>query len=295
MMSVLQQVTNTERSSTRDGREASKPRTESENDELIVQGCIAHNRYDDRFEFSPYQRVFGITPCVPCSLTNDDASKQVRLPKDQRWTTNAHTTVEWRPLQPSSHETHATRLRRRVRRVRLLDTYQKLVIGSRCIVTNRTSNRRWREGLAVVVLVSGSTCWAVLPSNFLNLATRHVTKAAARTREGIEEVESTLPDLRRRDQHACSIRVGRQFHWPARRQPLPRCLMRKGKLWYECATDQTLSTIWNQQYAVTGGLSRPGNLSGRLQCYISFDGGRSGTCKALQDRAESDHEETTQS
>ena len=54
-------------------RESFEPQTEAENDELIVQGCIPHNRYNDRSGFSPYQRVFGITPRMPRSSTNDDA------------------------------------------------------------------------------------------------------------------------------------------------------------------------------------------------------------------------------
>ena len=46
-------------------RESFEPKTEAENDELIVQGCIAHNRYCDRSGFSLFQRVFGITPRMP--------------------------------------------------------------------------------------------------------------------------------------------------------------------------------------------------------------------------------------
>ena len=43
-----------------------------ENVDLIVPNCIAHNRYCDRSVFSLYQRVYGITPRMPRSLTNDD-------------------------------------------------------------------------------------------------------------------------------------------------------------------------------------------------------------------------------
>ena len=60
---------------------------------------------------------------------------------------------------------------------------------------SRTSNRRWREVLAVEVLVSGSACWAMLRSHLLKLATRNVPKAAARTREGVEAAESMLPHV----------------------------------------------------------------------------------------------------
>ena len=49
--------------------EASK-QTEAENDEWMCQGCIAHNRYCDRFWFSPYQWMLGITPRIFRSLTN---------------------------------------------------------------------------------------------------------------------------------------------------------------------------------------------------------------------------------
>lgn len=54
-------------------REAFEPETEEENDELVIQGCIAHNRYYDRSGYSPYQRTPGITPRLPRSLTADDS------------------------------------------------------------------------------------------------------------------------------------------------------------------------------------------------------------------------------
>ena len=61
---------------------------------------------------------------------------------------------------------------------------------------NRISNRKWREAAVVVVLVSGSTCWAVLRSHLLTLAKRSVARAAARTRDGMEALASMLPHLR---------------------------------------------------------------------------------------------------
>ena len=48
----------------------------------------------------------------------------------------------------------------------------------------------------MVVLVSGSTCWEVLWSHLLTLAKRSVTRAAARTRDGMEALASMLPHLR---------------------------------------------------------------------------------------------------
>ena len=50
-----------------------EPQTQANGDELIVQGYITDRRYHNRSGFSPCQRVFGITPHMPRSLTNDDA------------------------------------------------------------------------------------------------------------------------------------------------------------------------------------------------------------------------------
>ena len=122
-------------------RESFEPQTEAENDELIVQGCISHHRYCDRSGFSPYQMVFGITRRMPRSLTNDDELETIEVPKDQHWIVNAHTTVEWRPLQLSSSKTRTTELQGRVRRVLLPDIDQQLVNRSWYIVTNALNRR----------------------------------------------------------------------------------------------------------------------------------------------------------
>ena len=125
-------------------RECFEPPTEAENDGRIVQGCIAHNRYYDRSGFSSYQTVSGNRPRMPRILT----------PKDQHWTTNVHTTVELRPLRPSSNWTRTTGFRKQVRRPSVAPYPPKVgdwVMVLRCIVT---SNRRWREGLACGVRVS---------------------------------------------------------------------------------------------------------------------------------------------
>ena len=150
-MSVFQQVTNTEapwsgtmppsRRSISWPEKVFEPQTEADNDELIVQGCISHTRYCDLSGFSPYQMVFGITRRMRRSLTNDDELETIEVPKDQHWIVNAHTTVEWRPLQLSSSKTLTTELQGRVRRVMLPDTDQQLVTLSWNIVTT-TLNRR---------------------------------------------------------------------------------------------------------------------------------------------------------
>ena len=119
-------------------RESFDPQTEAE---LIVQGCISHTRYCDLSGFSPYQMVFGITRRMRRSLTNDDELETIEETKDQHWIVNAHTTVEWRPLQLSSSKTRTTELQGRVRRVLLTDTDQQLVTLSWYIVTTALNRR----------------------------------------------------------------------------------------------------------------------------------------------------------
>ena len=79
----------------------------------------------------------------------------MRLPKDQHWTANIHTTVELRLLRVSSSRTQTTEMRRQSA-ARSVAGYRPKV-GDWVMVHsyNRTPNRRWREGSAV-----GSTCWA---------------------------------------------------------------------------------------------------------------------------------------
>ena len=104
-ISILQQVTNaaalwenkpTERNNatieeqSELARESDEPQTEAENDELTVQGCIAHNRCLNLLapvhtrECLPIHHV-SLVVCRKMTLW-----KQARLPKDQHWSNCGH-------------------------------------------------------------------------------------------------------------------------------------------------------------------------------------------------------------
>ena len=116
-----------------------------------------------------------------------------------------------------------------------------------------------------------STCWAVLRSHLLKLATRGVTKASARTREGIVAVEFTLPHLREDRQrprrrrecwdltHEDPSRPGQSEDSDAGREVGVRVRDRS-----DSVSDLEPATC-RQLY---GGLSRTVNLSGHLHRYF---------------------------
>ena len=161
-------------------RESFEPQTETESDELIVQGCIPHNQYSDRSRSNPYERVFGVPTRMPRSLTNDDALETSEVTEGpavdyQR----AHVC---RVAAATTFKLNANNRIAGASAARSVVGYRPKVGGWVMVHRyNRTSTRRWRVGLAVVVLVSGSTCWGVSRSHLLKLTARNVMQAAART------------------------------------------------------------------------------------------------------------------
>ena len=53
-------------------RDAYEPFSEEENDELVWQCDAARNRHNDRSGFSSAQRLMGVNPRLPRSITSDD-------------------------------------------------------------------------------------------------------------------------------------------------------------------------------------------------------------------------------
>ena len=186
-MSTFQQVTNTERP-WEDGP------TERNNATIEEQFELARETFEPLTEAENDELGFGITPRMPRSLTNDDAMERGEVAEGPALDyQRAHdcriaATTAFFKLEAK------TGLQGPVRRVQWAGYRPKVGDGFMVDRYNKTSSRRLREGLAVVVLLSGSTWWATVLRSQTGDA--QCGGGCCANMRNVEAMKSMLPHLR---------------------------------------------------------------------------------------------------